>query len=205
MNNIFLLGDSTCADKTPEVYPETGWGTCFSKYVNNNYKVINLAQNGMSSRRFIEGGLFDSFIKQLKENDWVIIQFGHNESKEDDRKTEPWTTFSDNLRFMIKQIEGKKANPALVSSIERRRHPVENTHGEYPQAMEAVAKEENIPFADMTNPTRELYNKLGPEETKKIFNHKTKEDNSHFSPYGADLMAKMVAERLSTLPIIKNN
>ncbi len=205
MNKVFLLGDSTCADKTPEVYPETGWGTCFSKYVKNNYKVINLAQNGMSSRRFIERGLFDSFIKQLKENDWVIIQFGHNESKEDDRKTEPWTTFSDNLRFMIKQIEDKKANPVLVSSIERRRHPVENTHGDYPLAMEAVAKELNIPFADMTNPTRELYNKLGPEETKKIFNHKTKEDNSHFSPYGADLMAKMVAERLSTLPIIKTN
>lgn len=208
MNNtrhtVFLLGDSTCADKVPEAYPETGWGTCFRSHLKEGWDLQNLAVNGMSSKRFLERGLFDEFIKELKQGDYVLIQFGHNESKEDDRKTEPWTTYSDNLRFMIKQIQAKKTNTILVSSIERRRHPVETTHGEYPQAMEAVAKELKVPFVDMTNPTRELYEKLGPEGSKKLFNHSKKEDNSHFSPEGAALMAKMVAERLENIPFIRN-
>ncbi len=202
-HTVFLLGDSTCADKAPEAYPETGWGTCFKNHLKDDWELRNLAVNGMSSRRFLERGLFDDFIKNLKAGDYVLIQFGHNESKEDDRKTEPWTTFSENLRFMITKIEEKGAKTILVSSIERRRHPVENTHGEYPQAMEAVAKEKNIPFIDMTNPTRELYEKLGPEPSKRLFNHAKKEDNSHFSPEGAELMAKMVAERLSGVPFLE--
>ncbi|MCR5761475.1 MAG: rhamnogalacturonan acetylesterase [Sphaerochaetaceae bacterium] len=202
-HTVYLLGDSTCADKTPEAYPETGWGTCFKDHIIEGWDLKNLAVNGMSSKRFLERGLFDELLKELREGDYVLIQFGHNESKEDDRKTEPWTTFSDNLKFMITKIREKKAKPVLVSSIERRRHPIENTHGEYPQAMEAVAKEKNIPFIDMTTPTRELYEKLGPEPSKRLFNHFKKEDNSHFSPEGAALMAKMVAERMKNAPFLK--
>lgn len=199
---VFLLGDSTCADKTPEAYPETGWGTCFRSFLSDEWSLKNLAVNGMSTRRLLERGLFDDFITQVKTGDYALIQFGHNESKEDDRKTAPWTTYSDNLRYMINRIREKEASPILVSSIERRRHPVENTHGEYPMAMEAVAKELDVPFVNMTDPTRELYDRLGPEESKKLFNHAIREDNSHFSPEGAAVMAKMIAAKLMGMPFI---
>ncbi len=208
MNNkptVFLLGDSTCADKAPEAYPETGWGTCLRSFLKEGWELKNLAVNGMSTKRLLERGLFDELIALVKEGDYVLIQFGHNESKEDDRKTEPWTSYSDNLRYMICRIEEKGANPILVSSIERRRHPVENTHGEYPKAMEAVAKEKNIPFVEMTNATREVFDSLGPEGSRKLFNHAHKEDNSHFSPEGAAFIAEMVAVKLSEMPFIKHH
>ena len=64
MNKIYLIGDSTCHHNTKETYPQTGWGQVFCNYVVNNYEVINLAQNGRSSKSFYDEGLF----KEVEEN-----------------------------------------------------------------------------------------------------------------------------------------
>ena len=58
MNTIYLIGDSTCHKNSKKTYPQLGWGQVFSMYVNNNYKVVNLAENGRSSKSFLEEGLF---------------------------------------------------------------------------------------------------------------------------------------------------
>ena len=83
MNKIYLLGDSTCQTNNEDTYPQTGWGQLLNLFVNENYEVVNLAKNGRSTKSFIDEGLFEICKNNLKENDIVIIQFGHNDEKDD--------------------------------------------------------------------------------------------------------------------------
>ena len=84
MNKIYLIGDSTCHHNTKETYPQTGWGQVFCNYVVNNYEVINLAQNGRSSKSFYDEGLFKEVEENIQKGDLLFIQFGHNDEKEDE-------------------------------------------------------------------------------------------------------------------------
>src|SRR5690242_3071417 len=77
---IFLIGDSTIANKSPDVAPETGWGMIFPEYIN--LPVYNHAVNGRSTRSFRTLGHWKKVSDQLQAGDWVFIQFGHNDSKQ---------------------------------------------------------------------------------------------------------------------------
>ena len=48
MNRLYLLGDSTCADKKREARPETGWGEVVSEFLVPGWIVVNCAFNGYS-------------------------------------------------------------------------------------------------------------------------------------------------------------
>src|SRR5690606_33969328 len=76
---IFLIGDSTMADKEAKVAPETGWGMVFPKYINAEIK--NHAVNGRSTKSFRTLGHWKKVEEELKAGDWVFIQFGHNDQK----------------------------------------------------------------------------------------------------------------------------
>lgn len=65
MNRIFLLGDSTCADKSEDKRPETGWGMVLQRLVKKPWQVVNLAENGRSTKSFLEEGLFDRCLERL--------------------------------------------------------------------------------------------------------------------------------------------
>ena len=78
---LFLLGDSTCADKTPEARPETGWGECIQEYLADGWVVDNRAINGLSTKDMIAKGLFQTIVDDASEGDAALIQFGHNDSK----------------------------------------------------------------------------------------------------------------------------
>ena len=49
---IYIIGDSTAANKQERAFPETGWGMAFAKLVDQQVKVDNRALNGRSSRSF---------------------------------------------------------------------------------------------------------------------------------------------------------
>ncbi len=210
MATVFLLGDSTCANKRMETWPETGWGMCFDSFLAGGWSLDNRAVNGLSTRSAIEKGVYASMLEKVHEGDWVIIQFGHNDSKEDERRhTEPWGSYQDNLRKMVREIREKGANPIILSSIERRRFAGAEalaTHGDYPAAAKAVSDELSVLFVPMTELTRDLYQRLGPEGSRRLFNQlpagvwpnypEGKEDNTHLSRYGAQSIAGMIAAQL---------
>ena len=48
---VYLAGDSTCANKTPDKRPETGWGEMMQQYFDPaKVKIDNQAQNGRSTK-----------------------------------------------------------------------------------------------------------------------------------------------------------
>ncbi len=118
MAKVFLLGDSTCAQKSPDVYPETGWGMCFGKHLAKGWTADNRAINGRSTKMFLDEGAFAACLSDLHGGDYGIIQFGHNENKMDEeRHTEPWTSYSANLRYMAQSILQKGGHPVFPAAI----------------------------------------------------------------------------------------
>lgn len=206
MSKLFLLGDSTCAIKEECARPETGWGECFSKYLSDSFELVNMAKNGRSTEMIIHEGIFFDCFNQVNQGDWVIIQFGHNETKpEIYRRTYSQSTYKLNLKWFINNFKKKGANIVLISSIARRRFEqgiCVNTHEDYPEAMKEVAASEGVTFIEMSERTREFLNSIGEKESIKYFMNfgpgiypnypNGKEDNTHLRPEGANLIANMI-------------
>ncbi|MFA6775646.1 MAG: rhamnogalacturonan acetylesterase [Sphaerochaetaceae bacterium] len=211
MAKVFLLGDSTCAQKSPDVYPETGWGMCFGKHLAKGWTADNRAINGRSTKMFLDEGAFAACLSDLHGGDYGIIQFGHNENKMDEeRHTEPWTSYSANLRYMAQSILQKGGHPVFVSPISRRNFLdgkyLMHTLGDYPQAMEAVARNMSLPFIDLTTPTRKEIEELGSLKSRKYFMHfdaglyphypDGDADDTHLRPEGAEAVAALLSKLL---------
>ena len=210
MSKLFLLGDSTCAAKEDSARPETGWGEMFQPFLKEGWMLCNMAKNGRSTQMILLEGIFFDCFWAAQAGDWVIIQFGHNENKpEDFRRTEPFGSFQRNLRFMTDNFRKKEVSVVLMSPISRRSfvsgHMVD-THGDYPRAMEAVAREEGVPFVEMTERTLSVLEALGEEASMKWFMNfpaghyenypEGKCDNTHLRPEGAAAVAALAAEGL---------
>ncbi len=207
---VYLAGDSTCANKLDEKRPETGWGEMFGQFFKDNkVKIDNRAMNGRSTKTFISEGRWQNIVDDLKRGDYVFIQFGHNDSSKDkgERYTPP-EDYRKNLIKFIEDVRAKKAFPVLLTPVMRRRFDKDgkfyDTHGEYPDIVRAVAKEYKTPLIDAQRESEKLIVSLGEEKSKKLFLILAKgespnypnglDDNTHFSPLGAEEIAKLVVE-----------
>ena len=64
---IFMIGDSTMADKSLEgENQERGWGMVLGEHLQGNIRVSNHAQNGRSTKSFIDEGRWDSVMAQVR-------------------------------------------------------------------------------------------------------------------------------------------
>lgn len=119
---IFTIGDSTMANKKLEGgNPERGWGQMLSRYFTDDITVDNHAVNGRSSKSFIDEGRWDNVLSKIQKGDYVFIQFGHNDEKDDPKRhTDPGTTFDANLRKFVEETRAKGGIPVLFNSIVRR-------------------------------------------------------------------------------------
>ncbi len=205
---VFMIGDSTMADKPLADNPERGWGQLFPQFLNKEVTVRNYAVNGRSTKSFIKEGRWDSVMKYLQKDDYVFIQFGHNDQKIEDtnRYAAPNGLYRENLLRFVKDARAKGANPILVTPVMRRKFDASgkftDQHGAYPDVVRAVAKELNVPLIDLHRSSQALIEKHGVEGSKKLFlwidpkHFKAawdgKKDDTHFSEYGAASMAALV-------------
>ena len=202
---IHLMGDSTMAEKDlPKAGEERGWGMMFQNFLDPEaVNVINYAQNGRSTKSFIDLGLWDKVYNAVKPGDYVFIEFGHNDAKADDpvRYAPAYGAYQENLRTFIDGVREKGGTPVLLSPIARRWFKDgkldRNCHTDYPAAMEAVAKEKGVTFIDMTTPTLDWIESLGDEASKAFFMISTgKNDNTHLVPAGARKVTEIVCDKI---------
>ncbi|MFF5478569.1 rhamnogalacturonan acetylesterase [Streptomyces sp. NPDC012935] len=200
---LYIAGDSTAAQKYADAAPETGWGMALPFLLRKNLLVSNHAVNGRSSKSFVDEGRLDVVLAAIRPGDLLLIQFAHNDEKATDpaRYTEPWTTYQDYLRLYIAGAVDRGARPVLATAVERRRFDGDGnalpTHGDYPAAMRALAREERVALLDVQALSLALWQRLGVEETKTYFNWTaTEQDNTHFNPPGAIAVARLVVREL---------
>jgi lysophospholipase L1-like esterase len=207
---VFIAGDSTAANKAENKRPETGWGEQLQKrFDEKRVRVDNHAANGRSTRTFISEGRWQSLLDKLREGDYVLIQFGHNdESPQKVNAYTPPDDFRHNLERFVAEVRVKKATPVLLTPVMRRRFDKDgkfyDTHGEYPGLTRRVAAEQKVALIDMHRLSEKVLVRYGPEESRKLFlqlkagenpNYpEGVEDNTHFSPLGADLMAALAVD-----------
>lgn len=208
-----MIGDSTMANKKLDGgNPERGWGHALPRFFTEDIRVSNHAQNGRSSKSFIDEGRWETVLSQIKKGDYVFIQFGHNDEKSDEKRhTEPGSTFDDNLRRYVNETRSKGGIPVLFNAIVRRNFNEEgvlvDTHGAYLESPRNVAKELNVPFIDLNKLTHDLVQGLGVEPSKKLFvwiepntvpmAPKGKEDNTHLNVYGAKTIANLALDAIT--------
>jgi lysophospholipase L1-like esterase len=206
--SVFLIGDSTMAEKQPDKFPEIGWGMKLQPFFAENVVVKNYAVNGRSTKSFITEGRWQKVLDELKKGDYVFIQFGHNDQKVTDstRYTNPYTAYRTNLIRYVTESRSKGGIPVLLTPVVRRdfneQGTLLDTHGAYPEVMRSVAKELKVQLIDLQLKTEELVISYGPEKSKELYlwvgagdkNYPDgKQDNTHFSPKGAEAVARIVA------------
>lgn len=82
---------------------------------------------------------------------------------------------------------------------------------DYPYYMQQLATEEGIPYIDMTNATKSLYESYGKERclselfSVKVSNGETVADATHFNTTGALLAARMCAQLMKEAGILADN
>ncbi|MFF2454531.1 rhamnogalacturonan acetylesterase [Isoptericola sp. NPDC058082] len=210
---VHLAGDSTAGPKSRAAAPETGWGMALPYYLDDAVAVANHARNGRSTRSFVAQGRLDAVARDLRAGDVLVIQFGHNDAKVEDpeRHTEPWTSYTDHLARFVDVARAAGARPVLATSVERRRFDDAGravpAHGEYPDAMRALAAREDVPLVDVQRDSLALWDELGPERTLHFFFHADdgRRDDTHFNPPGAGAVARLVATGLLTAGVLADD
>ncbi len=214
---IYLAGDSTVVDQDKE--PWAAWGQMLPAFFNDKIAIANHAESGETIRSFVSERRFDKIMSTIRRGDYLFMQFAHNDQKPGSGLvTIP--QYEELLKKYISLARDKGANPVLVTSMNRRSFSPEGTInqtlGEYPDAMRRVAREENVPLIDLNAMSETLFEAMGPEGTLKAFVHypantfpgqsEELKDDTHFNSYGALELAKCVVEAIRTLrlPIAKD-
>jgi lysophospholipase L1-like esterase len=220
---IYIAGDSTACNYGPESAPRAGWGQIFQGFFDNGVAIRNEAISGRSSRSFIEEGALDLIKKDIRTNDYLFIQFGHNDEKIEDptRYTEPDTSFKECLTRYIDTARNAGAFPVLITPVNRNKFggdgKLEPTHGKYPKATIELAETLKVPLIDLTAMSKKLFKALGQERMKEIFLHLEAGenpnypegiiDNTHFQVSGAIEIAKLIIKGIHeiSLPVLEKH
>lgn len=212
---VYLIGDSTMSNKAVAAYPETGWGMPFAYFFDPSVRVDNRALNGRSTRTFIEENRWQPVADSLREGDYVLIQFGHNDEVSTKKSYTTEAEFRQNLVRFVNESRAKKAHPLLITPVARRQFDekgsIVETHARYAELTRTVARETGTPLIDLDRQSQELLQTLGPETSKLLFlqlepgEHPNypdgKVDNTHFSELGARKMAQLVLASIRNLNI----
>lgn len=204
---IYIAGDSTVTDQ-PAEYPYSpsstycGWGQMFPKLLNTGIAVENHAQSGSSTADF-KNINFTAFKDKIKKDDFLIVEFGHNDQKVD--TLDAFGGYSENLRYFVNFAREKGAKPILVSPINRiifkEDGSLLNLLGEYRNAVKKVCEEMNVPFIDLWTLTTEFFEASGPVKAWDYFwGNGTDRDYTHTNDIGGDIVSRLAADE-----IIKNN
>lgn len=208
-------------------YPMTGYGQTLENYLNTDYVAVsNYAQSGTSTKTFADQGRLDEILKSGRSGDYLTIQFGHNDQGQNiglDIYKANLKEYIDAAR--AKGINPLLITPPVRRMFTQENKVDETNLGGYPAAMREVASAEGVPLIDLNARSVSLMNVAGVEGTKLIYMHvkpnderyfktadgaehysasqynkaSATEDNTHFSVYGANLLAQIISEELQDL------
>ena len=209
---LHLVGDSTMSDKPNVAYPERGWGQLLSQFLTPQLTVVNHAANGRSTRRFLNEGRWQLLLSELGKGDYVLIQFGHNDSKQSDpaRYAAPDTDYQSLLKKFISDVRERGATPMLASSVCRRNFAddgsLKRDLADYAKAAAKVAAESEVSFFDLQQHSCGLWQQLGKAAAQPYFIQipaglyakfpQGTVDNTHLSVQGASKMAQFFVRDL---------
>lgn len=219
---LFLIGDSTVKNgKGKGDGGQWGWGSFFDLFLDTTQiSVENHALGGRSSRTFITEGLWNAVLPGLREGDYLMIQFGHNdggplntgraraslkgvgneqETVLMERHGGPETvyTYGHYMRQYIRQAKAHGVHVIVLSHTPGNRWTGDRMNrctDTYAAWSKQVAEEEGVHYIDLNDRAATKYEALGIEDSKAYF-----KDNVHTSFEGAILNGKALIEGVNAL------
>ena len=191
---LFVVGDSTVCDWSPDTHSQRGWAQEFSIYVKPGLAVADFADSGDTA-----GSLYPKFMTRapmMKKGDYLFIQFGHNDQK----SPSSVASYKANLMKYVTDARNAMATPVLFSPVARRGYLDDTTktptladpgfNGLDQQARDLAAAEK-IAFVDLTRLALKYYGTVDPSP---LFYRSG--EITHFSVAGATAISKLVADAL---------
>lgn len=189
---------------------EGHWDKVLQSMKPGDYVIIQFGHNDekpKADRHTDPGSTFDynlaKFVRETREHGGIPVlmncvvrrNFFVNAPENDDDEKLRTQTFKDGVRM----VEGD----TLI-----------DTHGLYRVAPRDVAQRMNVHFVDANQITHDLEQGLGTEASKKLHmwflpgtepsEPKGKQDNTHYSVYGAHVVARLLADALcEEVPVLK--
>ena len=215
MTTIYWAGDSTVRQNSIATYPQTGIGQAFHRYVRRpDVTVQNHAENGRSSKSFIDEGRLAAIYDRITAGDFLFIQFGHNDEKAEDpaRYTEPETEFPAYLERFVNVARNKGAYPVIITPLTRynRNAPgARFTHERWAESARRTARRLDVPLIDLTAMSERMVDELGEEARLTYYMNLPAglhpnypdglADNTHLQPAGALAFGGLIAKGLYEL------
>ncbi len=208
--NIFIAGDSTAQNYDTTKTVQRGWGQMLPEYLDTFVTVQNRAMGGRSTKSFIKEERWQKILNDIQPNDYVIIQFGHNDASTKPERHAGYPLYKENLIKMVNDARAKQANPILATSIVMRtfkgRTLVDDRLLGYPAITRQVADSMNVPLIDTYVKTRDMIIMMGDSLSKSLYmwvepgidksHPEGRQDDTHLQTPGALAVAKIVAEEI---------
>ncbi|MBL0888230.1 rhamnogalacturonan acetylesterase [Myceligenerans sp. I2] len=194
-----------------------GWGQKLAGYFDASTTVANHAIGGRSSRSFVEQGRLDAILDVIGPGDYLLVQFGHNDAGAGN--PERYTSPADYKRYLrddyMAGATARGATPILLTPVSRRDHDSDGrfrvSFPDYVDKVYELVDETGVAMIDLSARSRAYLDSIGPEAAKDVFLHLDPGqypafpdgvmDDTHFQEYGADQMARLVAEGAAVLPL----
>lgn len=216
---LYIIGDSTVrnGDGTGS-NGQWGWGSFIAVYFDSSkLQVRNQAIGGRSSRTFITEGRWSKVLSALKKGDYLLMQFGHNDSGPLDdtarargtikgvgedsieiynpirKMKETVHSYGWYMRKYVRDTKAKGAIPIICSPIPRndwKDGKVIRSVDSYATWAQTIAKEESAWFIDLNELVAIKYESLGDKKVAVFF----PADHTHTNKEGAELNAAIVID-----------
>ncbi len=221
---LWIAGDSTVKCNSPM----RGWGQDLGGFFDpKKINVVNRAIGGRSSRTFYNEGRWQEIVDGLKKDDFVIIQFGHNDvgpldergkfrgsikgvGDEVERITKPdgsveeVHSFGWYLKTFVRTAKAKGAKVVLCSPIPHLKFGpdgkfVHDWNG-WREWIEACAKAEGASYVDLSEIVAKTYDSMDKTAVEKLFADK----GTHTNSDGARINARSIItglKRVQSAPL----
>jgi lysophospholipase L1-like esterase len=222
-STLFLIGDSTVKNgKGKGDGGLWGWGNFLPAYFDTTkISVRNNALGGTSSRTFQAMGLWDKVLENIKPGDFVMIQFGHNDSSPVNDTLRARGTIKSNgeeteeidnlitkkheivhsygwyLRKFIADTKAKGATPIVLSPVPRntwKDGKANRNDQDYGKWAAEAAKQGGAFFIDLNKIIADKYEAKGEATVRAAYFNTT--DHTHTIEAGARVNAASVIQGL---------
>ena len=212
--SVYVAGDSTVSTYTNSAIHQAGWGQYLQDYFVTDAKIVNKAVGGMTARHFIEAGYLDQILASIKAGDYLLVQYGTNDSNKTATYTlsgstteipyylDPQTDFKTYLTKYVDATKAKGATTIFVTPPPRHscnagETGVRNGLSAYAAAMNELGPTLGTPVVDLNAMTIAYLASVTCETSGSSFYLVKADgttDSTHFQEAGATVMAGLIAK-----------
>lgn len=208
--SLFIAGDSTAQGYDTTKTVMRGWAQMLPDFFDEQVTIVNKAKAGRSTKSYLVEGRWQEILDSIKPDDYVMVQFGHNDASSKPERHASYPDYKRNLIKMVTEAQAKGARPILATSIVMRTFKdnalIDDRLKGYPAITRQLADSLNIPLIDTWLKSRDLVLMMGDEPSKDLYmwieagidsiRPDGSQDDTHLRASGARAIAKIVASEI---------